>query len=695
MKKGNLKSKKSNKGITLLALVISIIVLLIIAGVTLSVTLGPNGVIQRAKDTDFATEKAFVEEQLKLKAAENSVQQYTNGTLEEMVKLGYVQRLLEGNDLTYVVLPQKMGLTTQRGNGVPSSRKDVYVANNDFTIYYLDKEGNELGEKKEVTKLEDDTILNFSDTAMREEVARRLGLDGDIYYRDLKEVKTLEIMATNIDNLDDLQYMPKLEKIMLNSGRFENINGLSNLSKLTYFNANNCSCNDYSGLAGLINVENFCWQNSRTLLDLEKLIDAIANLEHINYMDLHGNDFSDISSLSKLKSKQTMTSINFWGGNVNDISVISEFENLITFQVPYNKVQDITPIKNLKKLKTVIARNNQITNLDGLKVNQLESLTTLDLKTNQLTSIEGINAINSIQTLGLYGNPELTDEKIKTTISSLTNLVNFSANISAIKDIETIYTLDFYGTDITTEELMLLKGSKLAQTVQKVNLVDTTIENLDAFSDCTSLTSISLYGNSNLQDVSGIANIKSLRTISLGKCSKLTDISVLEELLPNVTISGDNGTLRALANCKNLKRLRFLSNSSIYISNLSGIEQMPNLTELYLQGGHRFTDLKPLTGLKNLEILAITYTKITNIADLKELNKLRDLNLSNNTIYQGLEALENMPNLVKLDLSNNSIRDITSIKKLTQLQSLKISGNYLTEAQKQELKDIFGNRVTV
>lgn len=54
-----------------------------------------------------------------------------------------------------------------------------------------------------------------------------------------------------------------------------------------------------------------------------------------------------------------------------------------------------------------------------------------------------------------------------------------------------------------------------------------------------------------------------------------------------------------------------------------------------------------------------------------------------------------MPNLVKLDLSNNSIRDITSIKKLTQLQSLKISGNYLTEAQKQELKDIFGNRVTV
>ena len=40
---------KTNKGITLIALVITIIVLLILAGVTISTLMGENGVITRSK----------------------------------------------------------------------------------------------------------------------------------------------------------------------------------------------------------------------------------------------------------------------------------------------------------------------------------------------------------------------------------------------------------------------------------------------------------------------------------------------------------------------------------------------------------------------------------------------------------------------------------------------------------------------
>lgn len=41
---------KGQKGITLIALVITIIVLLILAGITISLTLGDHGIIQRAKE---------------------------------------------------------------------------------------------------------------------------------------------------------------------------------------------------------------------------------------------------------------------------------------------------------------------------------------------------------------------------------------------------------------------------------------------------------------------------------------------------------------------------------------------------------------------------------------------------------------------------------------------------------------------
>ena len=41
---------KKNKGITLVALVVTIVVLLILAGVSINLVLGNNGIIARAKD---------------------------------------------------------------------------------------------------------------------------------------------------------------------------------------------------------------------------------------------------------------------------------------------------------------------------------------------------------------------------------------------------------------------------------------------------------------------------------------------------------------------------------------------------------------------------------------------------------------------------------------------------------------------
>ena len=41
---------KGQRGITLVALVITIIVLLILAGITISLTLGQNGILKRAED---------------------------------------------------------------------------------------------------------------------------------------------------------------------------------------------------------------------------------------------------------------------------------------------------------------------------------------------------------------------------------------------------------------------------------------------------------------------------------------------------------------------------------------------------------------------------------------------------------------------------------------------------------------------
>ena len=66
---------KSTKGITLISLVITIIILLILAGVTIATLTGDNGLIKRAQDAKIATEIADIKEQIQTeilgKQAEN------------------------------------------------------------------------------------------------------------------------------------------------------------------------------------------------------------------------------------------------------------------------------------------------------------------------------------------------------------------------------------------------------------------------------------------------------------------------------------------------------------------------------------------------------------------------------------------------------------------------------------------------
>ena len=60
---------KSNKAITLVALVITIIVLLILAGVSISLVVGDNGIMTRAKDAGTKTNEADAVENFKLAVA--------------------------------------------------------------------------------------------------------------------------------------------------------------------------------------------------------------------------------------------------------------------------------------------------------------------------------------------------------------------------------------------------------------------------------------------------------------------------------------------------------------------------------------------------------------------------------------------------------------------------------------------------
>ena len=132
---------KNNKGITLIALVITIIVLLILAGVSIAMLTGENGILTQANESKIWTDLGNVDDSYKtyilgLQANNNGAQVDLNSLTDLLTKVsvgdsGYVYAI---KDLS------KLNLSMESGKGeIPSSVTSI----NDFNdVYVVDEKGN-------------------------------------------------------------------------------------------------------------------------------------------------------------------------------------------------------------------------------------------------------------------------------------------------------------------------------------------------------------------------------------------------------------------------------------------------------------------------------------------------------------------------------------------------------------------------
>ena len=135
------KTKRNARGITLIALVITIIVLLILAGVTISALSGDNGILKRATEAKAKTGKENAEEQIKLAimtATTEGLGVPDKAVLRsELTKAGFVVKT-DGDDLPWEVV----------------SGKNIFTINEDYTIDTISGIGLS---KKEVKMLKGQT----------------------------------------------------------------------------------------------------------------------------------------------------------------------------------------------------------------------------------------------------------------------------------------------------------------------------------------------------------------------------------------------------------------------------------------------------------------------------------------------------------------------------------------------------------
>ena len=149
MKKLKEELKYGKKGITLISLVVTIIVLLILAGVSINLVLGPNGLISRAQEAALKTGEAEEIEALYMAVADSQIKNLTTQddrkkNLEESIRAQF------GDDVNFSVTDNVDG--------------SFLVSMNDTQrMYYIDETGEIIDQSKMLKISTADELKTFRD----------------------------------------------------------------------------------------------------------------------------------------------------------------------------------------------------------------------------------------------------------------------------------------------------------------------------------------------------------------------------------------------------------------------------------------------------------------------------------------------------------------------------------------------------
>ena len=364
----NLKTnnKRTQKGITLIALVVTIVVLLILAGVSLNAIFSENGIINRAKDAQNKMNQATQNDLIGLNELDKLISSLTDKTTEEAVpKIAMFDTGKKVRDKMYNLMPEgTIGKDSnyscnvsidaiEKYNGVPDLTKMaesniVSLGESSFPIYmWAEKSGkteirnpvgmkgltaegdNDSSKKVETGKIywwseSDSVYLNPDSSQMFAGIPYLTNIDG------LKDMKTDYVVnmshmfysvGTQLSNIDALSgwNTSKVENMsdMFYRWSFTNTNSLSNVNALLNWDTSKVKnmSSMFAGNNELTDIEGLKKWNTSNVTDMHNMFGD---------GDSGGCAFTNLSAISNwnVKNVTNMTGMFYMCSKLEDISEI-------------------------------------------------------------------------------------------------------------------------------------------------------------------------------------------------------------------------------------------------------------------------------------------------------------------------------------------------------------------------------------
>ena len=685
-----IKINEKQNGITLIALVITIIVLLILAGASIAMLTGDNGILIQASDSKIETAVGTVKEQIKLLQGEKIIQgeKITPETLLAEGKVRRTVQLRENNKyyMYYALKENSFEGMQGLGKGDLTSLQDIFLIDDDLNLKYIARNEKEYGDEIKEKILEDETEIRFSSKSFSEYISKISGVaEGEMKFKWMKNQTSLVIADPKVDSLQDLVFFHNLTSLKLgdkangeNSPNIRTMDGIENCIKLTELYILSGPDKDYNALKNLKNLKTFYKIGGK---DYENIIDGLKYCENLINLDIRNQGTVNMKRISELKNLEKL-SLN--GNQISKIEGLEKHTNLKFLELNGNKIIKIEGLEKLSNLQTLYLNSNKIEDITPLYLNQ--KLILLDLRAN--SNIDG-NRTN-------YKGERL--EKL----NKIGEIIDRGGKINLDVEKLSLFT-NYQELDLNSQKLTTLKEIKGIISLKKLDLGDNNItledvESQEILKSMTELEDLVLVNNrlTNITSINCLKNLKKLRL--LGKDNKI-DLKEIEDIISNLaelTVSTDS--LKTILNC-DVSKITTLNLINSNLTEIPDLSKFINLSKLDLRNNPNLSNFYLISKIASLKYLGLSNNNLHGrMIDFSMLTNLTNLNLSNNTLWsedlQNLKVLKNNTKMT-INLSNNSIIDATALLELNPSTRIDLKGNVnLSQDSKDKLKAKFGNNVT-
>ena len=700
----NAKKLKSKSGITLIALVISIIVMLILAGVSLNATIGDNGIITQAQNATYMQSIAALEEYLQTEYVKyyDETENYTSKIELLSSKIGNL--CLKDGTKNYITYDGKMYYLINK-QALPDDVKnqlkggdtteylkyirlqDVYGVTPDLKVYYCENgtdnalgtlDSTELDPNTPLKKINQDAEMKSAITEALASVGVTVGEDG-VTVGDVSKLKTVTIDGSkhNITSISGLSEISTLQNLELKDVKIDNLDGIEVCTKLNYILFDNCMINNYSNIANVLGLKYLYMylppemsetdantQVSNLSLGMKNAKD-MNKLEYVgifgeNYLkDSYGvgTDGRDIMNISSIKKS-----------NLSDISSLNDWSNSVKQSIKYmylnsNSFSTIECLQDYNNIYELwILDNKNLSTLKGLENHN--NLKYIAMQNCNLQNISDLNGCSNLYYISMFSNKNLTS------LSGIENSAMYKilGNSCNLTDISALNGISNNG--ILTLEYLSFSNN-------------TNLQDVDSISKCTKINKLYLDNCENMSD-SGVIKLESIIIQCGTNYSLPTKYSLLFSNLTSydytsVGLTDTSREITALKNKTKIEWLRLYGNTGLGssrivqllkdgyldIDELSTIENNLTLTEEQMN----YIESLKTKGINTIK--SMSDTEIQNMENtndiyiryiLSTLTGLKKLSIGGITNIKSMDFLNEVTGLFELDIRSTGINDISILE---------------------------------